>query len=988
MDRMLQRMRVPPPVKGLVEGMDAASDDYPKNAAPDLLNCRTTNQRWETRKGMALWDPDSDTGTTTFPGSGNVHGLWNYYLAAGTRFRLVARGGVLYDLEQGVDTTFQSITGGTSLGTSPQNGAYNAVQVRAKLYLATRSTALKSYTSAASATGVLATVAQPTAPTVAPTTKRRIWGVLEEWFGSAAAIPAGWTETDNGNFDLAVAGTGDSVPSFEDQAQALITIDATGARNDSVYRNIPLGYTLNSATIAFWMQQTYKRGLVRYEVGVTGAAEFGTLLDPPEGGLPYLVFFRVGNLPLLRYQRFRCVRSADNAKSLYLSRILLPGNLQGRYRYRFTFYNPTTGAESEPSPETDWVDCSAIGVSYQSTDSDTLEKSVELTTSTATLPAFATTTRVRWYRTGGVPALTTDPVGQPIWLRLATGGNIDSDLAGSTSAGATAATVPTGEAANLTAGDWVVVDRGVDGKQELVQFEAVSNTASPNDTIRLYRDLVTVTDLVIDAGTATNVTSAMRPFTTADAGKTVRITAGTGFTAGYYTISSVAGAIATLSGSAGTLGSTGGTAKIMTGMVYAHSSGATVTPAYLDNVSNATIDVTTRLEVERDDPPSGIHWLSLAPDGRLWAARWTNRALGVAVSNKPTIDRPDDMDVFPDGVDPLSRRSETQGWRFDITGDGSGDEIVWAGFFQGVYTVMLRKAIYQVNAYSQADWSPTAVVKIIDGIGCIAGETVQELDGRLYWVADGPRVMRWDGRSAPEDLSYLRLTNTLKNAPVAYITNWFARAFSDENSKYYKLWITPSGGTTNTLLLDFNVLADEGRGAWEPVIYNTGSDLAFASALVWNGPGDNREIYAAALSTGIGYRLESGDTDVATAIVFRATSAKMPFPEGFLACLDHAWLYATPAGNDTLSVRVRCGASEYRDTSAYAATDGDPYQDWTESLTDGDTSELEFYQRLNFYALKGRWVQVRLSGSLSNRPSISSVALEWRPIRKTRLLSA
>jgi len=73
---------------------------------------------------------------------------------------------------------------------------------------------------------------------------------------------------------------------------------------------------------------------------------------------------------------------------------------------------------------------------------------------------------------------------------------------------------------------------------------------------------VTYTDLVIDAATNTDVTSAATPFTSAHVGNTINITGGTGFTVARYEVISVAGVIATLSSAVGTVASTGGAGKL------------------------------------------------------------------------------------------------------------------------------------------------------------------------------------------------------------------------------------------------------------------------------------------------------------------------------------------------------------------------------------------------------------------------------------------
>ena len=71
------------------------------------------------------------------------------------------------------------------------------------------------------------------------------------------------------------------------------------------------------------------------------------------------------------------------------------------------------------------------------------------------------------------------------------------------------------------------------------------------------------TDIVISSGSSYQVTSALRPFQQTDAGATLTITGGTGFTTGAHTISSVsADGVATLATSAGTVNSTGGTGTL------------------------------------------------------------------------------------------------------------------------------------------------------------------------------------------------------------------------------------------------------------------------------------------------------------------------------------------------------------------------------------------------------------------------------------------
>lgn len=70
------------------------------------------------------------------------------------------------------------------------------------------------------------------------------------------------------------------------------------------------------------------------------------------------------------------------------------------------------------------------------------------------------------------------------------------------------------------------------------------------------------TDLVIDGVDNTIVTSATHNFVAADEGNCIRISAGTGFTVGWYIITDTATNAATLSSAVGTVGSTGGTYRV------------------------------------------------------------------------------------------------------------------------------------------------------------------------------------------------------------------------------------------------------------------------------------------------------------------------------------------------------------------------------------------------------------------------------------------
>lgn len=236
----------------------------------------------------------------------------------------------------------------------------------------------------------------------------------------------------------------------------------------------------------------------------------------------------------------------------------------------------------------------------------------------------------------------------------------------------------------------------------------------------------------------------------------------------------------------------GTTVTVKEPLTYAHTATtSTVQVAFLDNVANEMVDVNAPIQLERDDPPSASLYIAKAPNGRLWLFNYSGKPTGVAVSNAPTPDRPTDYEVFPDGVDPMTRRDPLQGWRFEITGDVSDEEIVWGGFFNDYPTILTRTHLYQITAQSQAQWGPQSILSVLS-VGCIAGDTVCEVNGVLYWVADGPRVMRWSGQGPPEVVSHLRVNERLRDAPTDQWNEWFAVAHTKEEGRYYSLYFRPA----------------------------------------------------------------------------------------------------------------------------------------------------------------------------------------------------
>lgn len=399
------------------------------------------------------------------------------------------------------------------------------------------------------------------------------------------------------------------------------------------------------------------------------------------------------------------------------------------------------------------------------------------------------------------------------------------------------------------------------------------------------------------------------------------------------------------------------------GLIYAHANLDAVQIAFLDNVPNEQINVLADIDEERDDPPSAAKWVRRAPDGRLWLLNYSGKPTGVRVSNKPTPERPFDYEVFPDDVDPVSRVSATQGFGFEIGGDTTDEEIVWGDFVRERMHIFTRRHLYVVDALSQLDWGPNAVYKALD-IGCIAGDTVQVIGDALYWVAPGPKVMRWDGQSAPEDISHQRLTR-LKSATTTYWNSWFARSWENEWGRYYRLYYWPSGVDGNITILDYNITQD----SLEPVKYYDalGSPRAWQAATNFDSTTDTFDLYQADSMGGI-YQTEVGSNDAGIAIQILAKSKR--FALGAVSLMKEMYLRLTGA-TDTVTVQTTVGGGEYSQLS----------KSYTISLA--GTNDTEVKQRLD-RSLKGRWFEVQISGAVSNRPAIREMKMVYQSWREGR----
>jgi len=835
---------------------------------------------------MTLWK--------SIPGSGDIRLYTDHYLKNGTRIRLAARGNttaaILYDYVEGTDTQFQA-TNGTGLG-GAVHPYFQGLTLKDRFYFTDRFGALRKYEMGAS-TQVLS-VTQPAAPVVMPGAKARPYRFLDSWNGNNGTATFGWTESSSGNYDIADATS--SHPSQSPGSQfgvgigsrtVGLTIAAGGTVGMTISEDVT-GEAINSHTIAYWLKQTRNRFHQAFEIGLLGPGEFSVNHRNPEANEWYPVFLDVGNIPSIGYKRFRIFNDTDSTD--YIGPLILPGKLFGSYRWIYTHYNPTTGGESEPSPVSNSgsvMDFSVVGQTGVPGSSAAFNKACALTFTTDA-GTDAATTKVRFYRNGGVPELTKDSNGRDVWFRVGEVFDLTVDLSTSPAAGAVTFTLSS--TTNFAVGDTIVLEKGTASKEE------------------------------------------------------------------YCEISVIGGA---------------GAITVREPLLYSHSAAANrVQMAFLDNVANEEINLNNLVQLERDDPPTAVRWIALSPDGRLWLFNYTDHPTGVAVSNKPTFERPNDFEVFPLGVDPLTRRDLIQGWRFDIGGDTTDEEIMWGGFFQGMAHVLTRTHLYRISAYSQADWGPTSVQKVAN-VGLMAGETVQEIQGALYWVAPGPLVMRWDGQSLPEAISQRDgkpLVNVrLAAGPTGSWPLWFARYHQQREGHLYLLYYVPTGQTTATHRLSFNISSG---GAWEEDRrYNAASALhGWRGASVRNESTDVHELYVVN-TLGAIYQQEVGTTDDGQPIRLVATTKRLNL--NGLALIKNVFV-RLEAVTDEVVLTVTAGGSEYGENS-YEVT-----------LDTSGADDLELKIPI-IRTVKGRWISLEFTGSTINSPAIREIVVESVMVRTGRV---
>lgn len=1007
------------PVGGIYQGLSPALPAYNPAWAPSLLNLRVARGEWLCRKGQ---EADS-----IIPGVGRTRLLTTFYDGS-TRIRVGARGENdevgLYYLRVGTDLTWGAVNDqdGNPV-TDLASNVCHFLTVYGQGLLTDQETQLRSFYEDPNAAGTWLSdpvVNLPT-PTGAPTVEKTWYGFFERWDGSP---PYGWYES---SADLDFHAPGSSEPDFElDEAGTTRLRSDTGARGEFVSKNStypqppPLNFGAPTAALAMWIQQTIgDRTILQVQMGGQKKNQLQYDIKPPAKDTPYVFFMPMQGLTEIDYFRIKNTNPQTIVRNLFMSGIVMPGQLLGRKQYRFTYYRPSTEQESNAS------DAGPIDGPLEFTEgvNNNNSTSVAFQRCAAVIPIASpvreTGDRIRVYVRGGTAALETDGDGQPVWTFAGEIDDFDTLLNGAITAPDSTfdvddATPFTPETTNgITTYQWGVIDPGEDAEEFFRVTDVTGNTITTADP--LQND---------------------------------------------------------------------------------HADNAVVQLIFLDNITNTELAAETRvLDLDRDDPPPGAKWIVASPDGRVLAFNFLEdrdgddvfeyrRNLGMAVSNQPTPQRRRDYQIFPINPNPYTTNSPIQGFRTDLIIDDMGDEIMWAGIYNGLVTVLTRKKMLVVTGYSQANWYSGNVRKVLDR-GCIASETVRQINGLLIFASDGPSILAWNGREV-KDISNLKVSgegNTyLGNAPAGYEADddvltvaqpnfywdqWFAVAHAVGASIYYRLWMIPEdpllarltdlellSATTvssatyefteadlgraieipetpsqlgwfpglyliesvaagvatldraignfgggypyevanavvwepfNNLRLDYDVLHD----LWEPVQYYWDSNgdglgdkaLGWDTAEVRDGAGDQNTLYAAEFNPAEGdvWHQETGTLDGDVPIKVQSATSKVYLFEGGEGVLGEVLIRGIrEAGEcDTLLFEMTLGGSTYPEQTLCARL---------EYAIQKGTGDQEIKVPFNMdNRPRGRWAQLQISGDVRTRLNLREVTDEAKAVRDIHL---
>lgn len=304
-----------------------------------------------------------------------------------------------------------------------------------------------------------------------------------------------WIRLWRDNSGTGGAGTYDQAPLIADQAQHAIP----GASGNSI-PNVPGGGTITIIDASAGVLQSAPTGSAHYnQIAVAGIA-----IGAPGTTSRNVYRTAVGGSQLKLQQVI-----ADNAATAGVTDATADGSL---------------GANAPTSDTSGLTFVASVGPGFASGSGVTFSTNGAATVATSAAPVF----------TSASYTFVAADVGAKVFIKSGTNWITGSYTIVSVAAGAATLDRACASVASPTTATW-----GVD-------YSGVSAARS------------TRVDLVIDATTATKVTSAAIPFTVADIGNALHLTSGLGFIVQWVTVVSISGSTATCDKTLGTLSSTGG----------------------------------------------------------------------------------------------------------------------------------------------------------------------------------------------------------------------------------------------------------------------------------------------------------------------------------------------------------------------------------------------------------------------------------------------
>lgn len=274
------------------------------------------------------------------------------------------------------------------------------------------------------------------------------------------------------------------------------------------------------------------------------------------------------------------------------------------------------------------------------------------------------------------------------------------------------------------------------------------------------------TDIVINGADNTIITSAAQPFTSAHVGLSIKITGGTGFTAGTYEVLSVAGGNATLDAAVGTVASTGGTGHFQISLAVKGT--ASIDPA---EITTTGLHIKCSGDADLLDPKIDGGYLTIEAEGGSGTCVGTLTSQAVLLHTYMTLNNATTISVFGVVVNwkPMSSGPTIRihgGGMYDqqqtsLTIPASGPAVVMEGGILRWFATAIVGSIDGTNA-GAIDFSEATARFQIDGATIVGRSSLNIANGiRTPTFAGGVQfrgvLPQWtlDGNVDVADVTYV-----------------------------------------------------------------------------------------------------------------------------------------------------------------------------------------------------------------------------------------